>query len=462
MANTELKWHIMLYHNFFVYLPVFILIGLISLVYVGFISTYVSILLYAESYTDEDFPFIDTISRESAYDKGVFLLWSVNIFFVLLLGSMLRTIFMDPGYFDSPFSLEHKIILAQCIQKEHNKLPDAGRQTKAFKYQDKDVDQTYSNEHISPECRLKEYDLDSNANTDLNESVNLAEKRKILDIDLYNTDDRIEFLNDFNHIASSAPLTQFENQVLNEKLVDYLSPEGSHPRIQIIQKKDSDTATFSPEVSPSNACLNTDTDENLFNTEDHFKRIELNKAMLCGTCLRFKFERSHHCRQCGKCVLKMDHHCPWLANCIGFRNYKYFLLIELHGIIASLIIIFSYWEAVIGYNTRLESSLIICWFVGFCYFCSFGLFFFLVWLMIINWKLAFTGQTVIENSDRERFPLNKNVNIYDLGLFKNFKAVFGSNPLLWFLPFGANYNGNGLVFETIYNSVNTNIQPTQV
>lgn len=45
----------------------------------------------------------------------------------------------------------------------------------------------------------------------------------------------------------------------------------------------------------------------------------------CAHCQKFKPERTHHCRQCGDCVLKMDHHCPWVNNCVGFRNYKFFL-----------------------------------------------------------------------------------------------------------------------------------------
>lgn len=41
----------------------------------------------------------------------------------------------------------------------------------------------------------------------------------------------------------------------------------------------------------------------------------------------------------------------------------------------------------------------------------------------------------------------KDYNVYDVGAWKNWTSVFGTNPLLWFLPITTNH-GDGMFFET--------------
>ncbi|KAG5469638.1 hypothetical protein CUR178_01775 [Leishmania enriettii] len=50
----------------------------------------------------------------------------------------------------------------------------------------------------------------------------------------------------------------------------------------------------------------------------------------CPMCTTYKPPRAHHCSRCNVCILKYDHHCPWLGQCVGFYNYKNYLLVLMY------------------------------------------------------------------------------------------------------------------------------------
>ncbi|VWU50351.1 palmitoyltransferase, putative [Hepatocystis sp. ex Piliocolobus tephrosceles] len=51
---------------------------------------------------------------------------------------------------------------------------------------------------------------------------------------------------------------------------------------------------------------------------------DINNLYECDIC-GFVEAQSKHCKVCNKCVSVFDHHCMWVNNCIGKKNYKYYV-----------------------------------------------------------------------------------------------------------------------------------------
>lgn len=59
---------------------------------------------------------------------------------------------------------------------------------------------------------------------------------------------------------------------------------------------------------------------------DTFLDKGLHLDNLCVYDRVIKSETSFHCQICNRCVEMFDHHCPFINNCLGYRNYKFFLI----------------------------------------------------------------------------------------------------------------------------------------
>lgn len=139
-------------------------------------------------------------------------------------------------------------------------------------------------------------------------------------------------------------------------------------------------------------------------------------------------------------MLKMDHHCPWINNCVGFHNYKYFLLFvfyclaycifvpltSLRFIIAFFVDLYSGVDVSGDYN-RIQIILV------FLFLVATGVA--LVPLLKLHWGLVCMNVTTLENTR----PLGlvgqaPDMRLFDLGRSENLRQVFGHRPLLWLVP----------------------------
>ena len=169
----------------------------------------------------------------------------------------------------------------------------------------------------------------------------------------------------------------------------------------------------------------------------------------CSRCQQKKPDRTHHCRQCDRCNLQMDHHCNWIANCVGYYNYKFFFLMVFYGSISLGLFIGTFWECVVVVLNDEDSSTEECFVVVLVYSLIIMLGIAVIGFCWFHFWLISNNFTTIEYCEKKR----KDVPGYTKSPFslestyKNFQERLGQNPLFWMFPTSDKKSGGGLYYN---------------
>ncbi|KAL9234584.1 hypothetical protein vseg_009440 [Gypsophila vaccaria] len=158
----------------------------------------------------------------------------------------------------------------------------------------------------------------------------------------------------------------------------------------------------------------------------------------CTKCQNAKPPRCHHCSVCQRCVLKMDHHCVWVVNCVGARNYKFFLLFLIYTFLETTLdtlVLLPNITKLLGEAKKhsIDPGNLAVMVLAFVLNLAFALS--LLCFVVMHATLICSNTTTIEVYEKKREKKETAARWkYDLGWKRNFEQVFGTRKALWFLP----------------------------
>ncbi|XP_029918292.1 palmitoyltransferase ZDHHC2 isoform X1 [Myripristis murdjan] len=191
-----------------------------------------------------------------------------------------------------------------------------------------------------------------------------------------------------------------------------------------------------------------------------YTRTNSGAIRFCDRCQLLKPDRCHHCSVCDKCILKMDHHCPWVNNCVGFSNYKFFMLFLAYSLLYCLFItatdlqyFIKFWTAGGRAHFRLKEYLNglpdtqAKFHIMFLFFAASMFSVSLASLFVYHCWLVCKNRSTLEAVRAPVFRHGTDKNGFSLGFSKNFRQVFGDEMRYWPIPIFSSL-GDGCSFPT--------------